>query len=247
MYCTAFLLYHMALITGAIFTIYISQTANVLPQTSSSSKNSSQHSNSSSSSFFSAQHNISSVIEYEIKLGIQQFRHGFDDFKPILRTILQSTVRVFMFSALANFVLNLFTGGRLIWEIVRVRTVVNFDHCAKKEDEKIKGGGRAMAIKTILALLVSILGVNIFSLVLFNRAVFNSVLALLFRISFSSSPVSTATGEEEFIAKQVLLLMVFHMLLYVVEMMVTLLFGYTMIMFKRHLEMLQRQVRTSTF
>lgn len=227
-YCTTFLLYHVALITGALFTIYISQTANVLPTSASDNNNASS---------LQQQHNISNLFEYEIKLGIQQFRHGFDDFKPILRTILQSVVRVFTLNALANFVLNLFTGGRLIREIVLVRTA-NFDN-----SEKLERCSRSLAVKVILGLIVSILTVNIFSLVVFNWQLFNSVLALLL-------PVQSWFGwkfsaEEEFIAKQVLLLMVFHMLLYVIEMMVTLLFGYTMFMFKRHIELLQEQVRTS--
>lgn len=165
------------------------------------------------------------------EIGITRYQHGFSELKPILRSIMESVIYVFILEGILNYVYNLIAGGRLIWCITEIADI---------KSTKFDFDKRQFGIRLLSGLLVFVLTMVTASVFIFNMDRVYSIFGWQTSGQLSEEKVDPT----EWLSTERLLLLSFsHCVNFTILSVVPMLFVYTMIIFQKQIYLVIEEVQ----
>ena len=170
-------------------------------------------------------------LQIQDLFNIAHYQSEFQNIKPILARIGQSVVYLFAIETCINFSVNLFTGGKLICLISKLAGALPQD----KFDPPM--------FWWFVAKLTIIFGIIGTSLAMFNR----ERVVLLFQILFSENVSIVIDIERQNEVWKMIGMTSYHCGDYVIHSMWPVLFTFTMVVFKTHVQLTRESIKKGKF
>ena len=166
----------------------------------------------------------SGTINYKDFYNLDNYRNEFSNLKPILKLILESVVYIYGVEGFINLGMNLFYGGKLLQDLNQVATL-NLGSFEGKDK---------LGVYLLAGVIVATFTINLIPILLYNQEQIRFVFALCFRLNM----VENDEQFEETKIKTIKLatITLIHAFDYAIHSIVPVLFLYTMILFRRHVQ-----------
>ena len=174
--------------------------------------------------------NMVSMLEYEMAHGVYEFKQGFIDFKPILRSILEMHIYVSMAEGFINYTAHLFVGGRIVKCLANI--IADFPADNKLLDSWF--GAKLLLGGVLACVAIQATGILIFTHKQ-TKVMFYWIVA----------PDLANDANDDFMAKQILTMALMQTLNSIVQLKTLILFYYAMFTFKTSIGLTREAIHKS--
>lgn len=169
--------------------------------------------------------NSTNFIIYELTYGIDEYIEGFNNFKPVLRHILQSLMFVFLVDYLVSYPFSLVKGGQLVQQLVSVPEIRQID------------SSKGFVLKIFSATVAFFITISSVGFIAFSGKYFH--LFIKWTFGGGDEEGSSVSQHDVFTLKRCLALLVVYPFYFMIQSVTAVLFVYVMYIFKKHIELIR--------